>query len=156
MKLLHILATPRADESNTLRVANAFIKSLRAKYTDLSVDVMDVFNQNLPAVAGENIESKYTLIAGQPIDKHHEESWKHIEHLIQHFVAADVYLLSTPMWNFSIPYALKYYIDCIIQPGYVYKYNELGAASPSSFGQKDGLHYVARRRLFKKQPAPHL
>ena len=136
MKLLHIIATPRANESNTLRTSNAFINSLRAKHADLSVDVMDVFNQDLPAVAGENIESKYTLMLGQPIDKSHEESWKQIERLIQHFLSADIYLITTPMWNFSIPYALKYYIDSIIQPGYAYKYNELGQPVPLVFGKK--------------------
>ncbi|MBE2199880.1 MAG: NAD(P)H-dependent oxidoreductase [Anaerolinea sp.] len=136
MKLLHIIATPRANESNTLRTSNAFIDSLRAKYADLSIEVMEVFNRDLPAVAGENIESKYTLMLGQPIDKHHEESWKQIEHLIQHFLSADIYLISTPMWNFSIPYALKYYIDAIIQPGYTYKYNELGQPVPLVFGKK--------------------
>jgi len=136
MKLLHIIATPRANESNTLRTSNAFINSLRAKHADLSVDVMDVFNQDLPAVAGENIESKYTLMLGQPIDKSHEESWKQIERLIQHFLSADIYLISTPMWNFSIPYALKYYIDSIIQPGYAYEYNEMGQPVPLVFGKK--------------------
>ena len=126
MKLLHVIATPRAHESNTMRVANAFLESLHAKDPDLRVDVVDLFTGDLPAVAGDNIETKYTLMVGQPIDKRHEESWEQIEGLIEHFLSADIYLISTPMWNFSIPYALKYYIDSIIQPGYLYKYNEQG------------------------------
>jgi FMN-dependent NADH-azoreductase len=136
VKLLHVIATPRELASNTLRVSNVFLESLHAKYPDLSVDVVDLFNQDLPAIAGENIESKYTLAIGQPIDKHHKESWKQIELLIQHFISADVYLFSTPMWNFSISYALKYYIDCIIQPGYAYKYNEQGQPVPLVLGKK--------------------
>ena len=126
MKLLHIVATPRGDESNTLKVSNAFIDSMRTKYADLEVELINLFQGDLPAVAGDNIESKYTLMMGQPIDKRHQESWKQIERLIEHFLSADVYLLSTPMWNFGIPYALKYYIDCIVQPGYLFKYTEQG------------------------------
>lgn len=136
LKLLHIIATPRAHESNTLRIANTLLESLHAKYPDLSVDVVDLFNQDLPAIAGENIKTKYTVMAGQPIDKRHKESWGQIELLIQHFMSADIYLISTPMWNFSIPYALKYYIDCIVQPGYMYKYNEMGQAVPLVLGKK--------------------
>ena len=136
MKLLHIVATPREHESNTMPVTNTFLESLHAKYTDLIVDVVDLFNQDLPAIAGENIEVKYTLVTGQPIDKRHKESWSQLELLIQHFMAADIYLISTPMWNLSIPYALKYYIDCIVQPGYVYKYNEKGQAVPLILGKK--------------------
>jgi FMN-dependent NADH-azoreductase len=30
--------------------------------------------------------------------------------------SADAYLISVPMWNFSIPYMLKHYIDIVIQP----------------------------------------
>jgi FMN-dependent NADH-azoreductase len=136
MKLLHIISTPREPESNTLRVTNAFLESLLAKYPDLNVDIINLFNQNLPAVAGDNIDSKYTLMVGQPIDKRHKESWEQIEVLIKHFLASDIYLISTPMWNFSIPYALKYYIDAIIQPGYLYKYNEQGQPVPLTLGKK--------------------
>jgi FMN-dependent NADH-azoreductase len=111
-----------------MQVATAFLESLHAKYADLSVDTINLFTGDLPAAAGDNIETKYTLMASQPIDKRHKESWAKIELLIEHFLSADIYLISTPMWNFSIPYALKYYIDSIIQPGYLYKYNEQGQA----------------------------
>lgn len=126
MKLLHIIATPRGDASNTLHISNAFIDGLRAKYQDVHVDVLDLFDQDLPAVAGDNIETKYTLMVGAPIDRQHEASWQQIESLIAHFSKADLYLISVPMWNLSIPYALKYYIDAIIQPGYTFKYNAQG------------------------------
>jgi FMN-dependent NADH-azoreductase len=76
MKLLHIIATPRERESNTLRIATSFLKCLHDKYVDLSVDTINLFMDDLPAVAGENIDTKYTLIARQPIDKRHKESWK--------------------------------------------------------------------------------
>ena len=136
MNLLHIIATPRQDASNTLRVSNAFLESLQAKHSDLTVDMIQLFNKDLPAVAGANIDTKYSLMLGQPIDRHHEESWKQIEGLIKRFLSADIYLISTPMWNFSIPYALKYYIDAIIQPGYLYRYNEQGQPIPMTLGKK--------------------
>ena len=136
MKLLHVIATPRENDSNTLKVSNAFLDSLKAKHTDLQVDVIKLFNQDLPTVAGDNIESKYTLTMGQPIDKRHKESWQQIENLIKHFLSADIYLISSPMWNFGIPYVLKYYIDSIIQPGYLYKYNEMGQPVGMTLGKK--------------------
>ena len=136
MNLLHIVATPRERRSNTLRVADAFLGSLQAKYPEVNVDVIDLFHHDLPAVAGENIETKYTLMVGQPIEKRYQESWKQIELEIKRFMMADLYLLSTPMWNFSIPYALKFYIDAIMQPGYLFRYNELGQAIGLMQGKK--------------------
>ena len=136
MKLLHIIAAPREHESNTLRVTHAFLDGLKAKFPHLEVDEINLFTHNLPAVAGDNIDSKYTLVVGGPIDKQHKESWEQIEGLINHFLASDIYVISAPMWNFGIPYALKYYIDAIIQPGYLYKYNEQGYPVPLTMGKK--------------------
>ncbi len=136
MNLLHIVATPREQKSNTLRVANAFIEALCAKHPGVSVQVIDLFNRDLPAVAGDNIETKYSLMVGQPIDKQHQDSWRQIELEIERFLSADIYVLSTPMWNFSIPYPLKYYIDALVQPGYLFKYNEIGQPVPLVHGKK--------------------
>src|SRR5215216_927956 len=136
MKLLHIIATPRTRQSNTLRVSSTFVENLCAARGDVTVDVVDLYDYDLPAIAGDNIEAKYTLMVGQPIDRSHVESWRQIESLIAHFLAADAYLISAPMWNFSIPYALKYYIDCIVQPGYLFRYNEIGQALPLVHGRR--------------------
>jgi FMN-dependent NADH-azoreductase len=58
MRLLHIVATPRGHESNTIRVSNALIEELNLKYEDLTIKVLDLLKADLPAVAGENIDSK--------------------------------------------------------------------------------------------------
>ena len=136
MKLLHIVSTPREHASNSLRISNAFLEGLHSKYVDLSIEVVDLFNRDLPSIAGDNITVKYHLMSGLKIDKRHEESWKQIELLIENFLAADIYLITAPMWNYGIPYALKYYIDCIVQPGYLFRYNELGQAIGLATGKR--------------------
>jgi len=136
MRLLHIIATPRGHESNTIRVSNALLEELNLKYSDLSVKVLDLFKSDLPAVAGENIESKYKLMTGQQLDDHHKSSWEQIEANINIFLDTDIYLITVPMWNFGIPYALKYYIDAIVQPGYLFRYNEHGIPEGLVKGKK--------------------
>ena len=73
-----------------------------------------------------NIKSKYALMTGQPLDEEARGSWVEIERAIEQFLAADLYVLTVPMWNFGVPYALKYYIDAIVQPGYLFRYDEMG------------------------------
>lgn len=136
LKVLHIIATPRNDRSNTLQVTEQFLADVGRRRPGLDIEVVDLFNEDLPALAGDNIETKYTLSHGQPIDRTHVESWRQIENLIARFLAADAYVISTPMWNLSIPYALKYYIDCIVQPGYLFRYNEQGFPVPLVHGKK--------------------
>lgn len=136
MRLLHIVATPRGLASNTARVSSVFLEALREKHDDVTVETLDLFSADLPAVAGTNIESKYTLMTGQALDQAASRSWGQIESAIEKFLDADVYLLTTPMWNFGIPYALKYYIDAIVQPGYLFKYDESGAPVGLVLGRK--------------------
>ena len=72
--------------------------------------------------------------------------------MIAHFLSADAYLISAPMWNLSIPYALKYYIDCIVQPGYSFRYDDGGPRDAAGAGQEDGRHLVAGQRLLGGGP----
>ena len=136
MKLLHIVASPRLTESHTLRLAQTFLDTALEADPELEIETVDLFQEDLPAVAGTNIDAKYGLLMGQPIDPHHAESWSEIEREINRFLAADLYVITAPMWNFSVPYALKYYIDCLVQPGYLFRFNELGYPVPLVEGKK--------------------
>ena len=136
MKLLHVVASPRLNGSNTLRLAQSFLDASREADPALVIETVDLFNEDLPAVAGENIEAKYGLLMGQPIGREHAESWSGIEREITRFLSADGYVITAPMWNFSVPYALKYYIDCLVQPGYLFRFNEQGYPVPLIEGKK--------------------
>jgi len=122
MELLHLVATPRSDGSNTLRISNAIIDCLKEKYADLKVTTIDLFHSDVPAMAGDKIETKYTIMQGGQLKPSMISTWSEIESHILGFMRADMYLISAPMWNFGIPYPLKYYIDTIVQPGYLFKY----------------------------------
>ena len=90
----------------------------------------------MPVLAGQNIDSKYDLMRGAPIDASRAAPWRSIETLIDQFLRADVCLISAPMWNFGIPYALKYYLDAIVQPGYLFAYDDSGVPVGKCAGKK--------------------
>lgn len=128
VRVLHIVATPRSDTSNTLRVTEVFLAALESRRPDTRIDTIDLYSHDLPGIAGQNIENKYLLMGGASLDDAQSQAWQDIVDLIAGFKAADLYVITSPMWNFSIPYALKYYIDAIVQPGYVFRYDEQGRA----------------------------
>ncbi len=134
--LLHVIATPRGLASNTGRLSSALIEELHQHHGGLDVTTIDLFRTDLPAVAGVNIESKYALMTGQPLAENARDSWREIERTIEQFLAADFYVLTVPMWNFGIPYALKYYIDAIVQPGYLFEYDETGVPVGKVHGKR--------------------
>ena len=135
-RLLHVIATPRGLASNTGRVSSVLLEELDGRYDDLIVNTIDLFSADLPAVAGVNIKSKYALMTGQPLDDAARSSWGEIERTIAEFLDADLYVVTVPMWNFGIPYALKYYIDAIVQPGYLFSYDEHGQPHGLVHGKK--------------------
>ncbi len=135
-RLLHIVCTPRGLASNTGRVSNALLEALHEQDEDVDVRTIDLFTSDLPAVAGTNIEAKYALMTGQALDDDARGSWREIERNIEQFLDADAYLLTVPMWNFGIPYVLKYYIDAVVQPGYLFRYDEHGVPHGLVHGRK--------------------
>ena len=165
-RLLHIIATPRGLASNTGRISSVLLEELHDRYEDLDVSTLDLFSADLPAVAGVNIKSKYALMTGQQLDDSARDSWREIERAIEGFLDADIYLLTAPMWNFGIPYALKYYIDAIVQPGYLFRYDEAGQPQGLVLGKRmvcvtsRGADYSGRHssrlRLPRDLPAHHL
>lgn len=126
-KLLHIIATPRSKESRTLQVSETFIEEFKNKHPGWAVDELDLSKERLPSLTVKRVDGKYVLLSGKELDGELKKAWEDIVAQIQRFLLADSYLISTPMWNFSIPYMLKHYIDIIIQPKYMFRYTKTGA-----------------------------
>lgn len=126
MKLLHIIATPREEESRTLKVTDAFFEGLEKNDPDCKVDTLDITKVKLPALTVQAVNGKYVLLGGKDLPDDLKPAWEDIIKHIERFLSADGYLISAPMWNFSIPYYLKHYIDVILQPKYLFRYTEAG------------------------------
>lgn len=125
-KLLHIIATPRGEDSRTLKVSREFLEAFSQKNPECKVDELNVATLNLPSLTLKMIYGKYVLLSGQELTEKLKEAWNPIERLIERFLSNDSYLISTPMWNFGIPYPLKQYIDLIVQPKYLFRYTDKG------------------------------
>lgn len=125
-KLLHIIATPRAEKSRTLQISKAFLETFKTSHADWTVDELDLTKEKLPELTVQRVDGKYILLSGKELDSDLKEAWKEIVKQIERFLAADGYLISTPMWNFGVPYTLKHYLDVILQPKYLFQYTAKG------------------------------
>jgi len=123
-KILYIQASPRDKRSHSIIVADAFIEAYKLKHPDDEIATLNVFDASIPNFDGLAVQAKYTILHGQPHSKEELQVWKNVEEVIEQFTSADKYVLAVPMWNFSIPYRLKQYIDLLIQPGYTFSYSE--------------------------------
>lgn len=111
-RLLHIVGSPRAERSRSEAVAN----HLTGLLEDVDVERLELWNLALPELGGAMLESRYRLIHGGEVDPDFASIWDDLREMVDHLLTFDVWLFSTPMWNLGLPYKLKHYIDCIIQP----------------------------------------
>ncbi len=125
-KLLHIIATPRGDESRTLRVTDAFLEVFKKKHPECAIEELNLYKELLTPLTLQRVDGKYVLLGGKDLYGEYKAAWEEILAHIDKFLSADAYLISTPMWNFNIPYMLKHYIDIIIQPKYLFRYTATG------------------------------
>ena len=125
-KLLYIQSSPRKERSKSTQVASAFLESYQKSHADDTVETLNIFEEDLPSFDGLKVQAKYTILHGKEHTPQERQAWDAIEKIITHFKSADKYVLSLPMWNFSIPYRLKQYIDILVQPGYTFTFGENG------------------------------
>lgn len=118
-KLLYLEASPRHEQSYSSRVASAFLEAYREANPDDEVDHYHLFEDGVPdfdrEAADQKMEHIQNLIRhGKGIEP--EGKWAAVVSEIERLKSADKILVSSPMWNFSIPYVLKQWIDVIVQP----------------------------------------
>ncbi len=116
-RLLFIQSSPRHTQSKSTQIAQAYLSALCENNPDLSVDVLSVWDIDLPVFDGDKVGAKIAVMQGKEHTASEKTAWDQIVEIANRFIAADRYLLAVPMWNGGIPYPLKHYIDLIHQPG---------------------------------------
>jgi FMN-dependent NADH-azoreductase len=122
-QLLYIESSPRKERSASISIANTFTEEYLKTHPGDSVDVLDLWSNELPPFDGDTMNAKYAILHGEKHSDAQLKAWKPVEVLIDNFKSADKYLISLPMWNFGIPYKLKHYIDLLIQPTYTFSFS---------------------------------
>ena len=123
-KILYIQASPRKERSYSIAVADSFIEAYNKNNPEDEITKLNVFDKSLPVFDSLAVQAKYTILYGRQLSQTELKTWKEVERVIEQFTSADKYVLAVPMWNFSIPYRLKQYIDLLIQPGYTFTFSE--------------------------------
>lgn len=122
-KLLNIQASPMDDLSFSIRAARAFVKAYRETHPADQVETLDLWQADIPAFDYTAASGKYKVMRGLPHAANEASAWQRVVMAVNHFKSADKILVSSPMWNFGIPYRLKQYIDVIVQPGLTFSYD---------------------------------
>jgi FMN-dependent NADH-azoreductase len=113
--IFHIDASPRGDRSISRTLAKEFISNWQAAHPTDTVTYRDLGHHPVPFVTEAWIAGAFT-----PPEQHSPESMEAMRvsnELVDEFLAADRYVFSIPMYNFSIPANFKAYLDQIVRVG---------------------------------------
>ncbi len=124
--LLFIQASPRIKRSHSIAVARAFLETYKQTNPDDSIIEFNLFEKDLPTFDLTAANAKYKIMNSKEHSPEEARLWERIVAEIDEFKATDKYLFAIPMWNFSIPWRLKQYIDIIVQPGQTFIADENG------------------------------
>lgn len=130
MKLLHLDSGLFENQSVSRQLSARIAERLRATSPGLEVTYRD-----LVATPPSHLSGEILAAAGVPIEERtplqHEETAV-TESLLNEFLAADVIVVGTPMYNFGIPTQLKAWLDRILQAGKTFRYTESGVVGLAS------------------------
>jgi FMN-dependent NADH-azoreductase len=122
--LLHISVSPRGNYSISKRLGDAAVSSWKAKNPEGRIIERDLATTPLTFVDLDWIQGAFS-----PPEYHTEGHRKALalsDQLVAELLQADEIILSTPMYNFAIPAALKAWIDHVVRAGKTFRYNATG------------------------------
>ncbi|MCW4628622.1 MULTISPECIES: FMN-dependent NADH-azoreductase [Marinomonas] len=148
--LLRIDSSASGENSKSRQLANEFVTKWLAKNPDGKVVARDVTANPLPHFTGETLGALFT-----PEESRSAEQKAIVaigDELIAELEAADVVIVSAPMYNFGIPSTLKSYFDYIARAGRTFKYTETG---PVGLVNKDAYIFSASGSFSAGEPFDH-
>jgi len=124
MKLLHIDSSILAANSTSRLLSAETVAAWRAAHPDTTVEYLDLAVDAPAHFSADSLGIK-TGVQAQPTEAQKREN-ELSEKLVSQFLAADVVVIGTPFYNFSIPTQLKAWIDRLAQAGRTFKYTDKG------------------------------
>jgi len=122
--ILHIISSPRKELSASRKLGNAVIEKIQGKYPDSVVKERDLTKNLVPLLEEVHINTFFS-----PAEIHSPEQKSinaYSENLISELQEADIIVIDSPMYNFSVPATLRAYFDFTSRAGYTFKYDENG------------------------------
>jgi len=138
MKVVHVCANPKPiEESASKQLAAAFFETLAEKNPEVEIDNIDLYSEPPPFLSVEALRALY-YPSFDPDYQPTEEERRACEYAAKQAARlreADVLVLTTPMWNFSLPGIVKSWIDQVFSPGNLFQFEGTGTKPLHSIRQ---------------------
>ncbi|SEW36821.1 FMN-dependent NADH-azoreductase [Chitinophaga sp. YR573] len=113
-KILHVTSSPRGEASNSNKLGNKIVEKIQSRYPGSTVTVNDVVDTKYAHIEAELLGA-FMGTGDASVARHSDAAVEQVE-------TADIIVISVPLYNFSIPSALKAWIDHIVRAGRTFSY----------------------------------
>lgn len=125
-KLLYVKGSPRTNRSRSMSAADTFLTEYSKRNPDVKVEVLDLWQEALPEFDETAATARYKAFQDIEMSEAENEAWDKVRSFTENIKGFDEYLFAVPMWNFSLPYRVKNFIDIITQPHLTFEVTESG------------------------------
>ena len=125
--LLVVETSPRGDYSISRNLTRRFVERWRAAHPGGRVVERDLMETDLPFVNAPWLQAYFT-----PPERHSAEMKEVLrlsDELAAELLAADHLVISTPVYNYNVPAALKAWIDHVVRKGMTLGHDGKGLAT---------------------------
>ncbi|MDX3854891.1 FMN-dependent NADH-azoreductase [Streptomyces sp. AK02-01A] len=141
--LLYVASSPRGAASDSRALASVFLDAYQEAHREDRIVTLDLWEEPLPRFGPEGASAKMSVFGGEELTVEQKQAWEQARRYADQFASADKYLFSVPMWNLSIPYVLKQWIDIVTQPGITFAFEEARGYVPVLHGKKATAVYTS-------------
>jgi FMN-dependent NADH-azoreductase len=147
-QILMIEVSPRGEDSASRAVTETLAARLLALHPEANLIRRDITAEDLPHLDGVTLRAISTK---DPAEAERLKAAAHLsDELTDELLASDLLVISTPMWNFGIPSALKAWIDLVVRPGRTFRY--AGAGVDGLAKGKNAILVLASGGVFSDGP----
>jgi FMN-dependent NADH-azoreductase len=117
--ILVVEVSPRGSESISRQISASILAKLKSNHPDALVVTEDLALHPLP-----HLDQTFITAVSTPHDRRnddHRATLAQSQLAVEHLKNAETIIISFPVFNFSIPSALKAWIDHIVRPGITFR-----------------------------------
>lgn len=133
MNVLHVCANPKpTEESVSKQLAAAFFGKMIELRPDIELVNVDLYDEKPPFFSYELYKRVWYPVfdAAYKPSKAEEMAMNYADAQAEAFNAADVLVLTMPMWNFTVPAIMKAWMDQVLCPGLTFKISPQEGVTP--------------------------
>lgn len=124
-RILHLISSPRGDESFSIKLADAVIEKLQVQHPGSIVEKVDLLETNVPHLNTGHLRSFFT--PAEQLTPDDKNAIKYSDEAINMLMQSDIIVIGAPLYNFGLPSTLKAWIDHVARAGKTFRYDEQGA-----------------------------